>query len=137
MGIHSLKKEETILNAKKGGNKSKELKVGIHALSKEERSENSKKGGKISGQKSYEQKLGIHALTTEERRKLGKQKYERGTGIHGRTKEEMSEHSRKTVKITNAQVWECTITGYRSTPGPLTKYQKARGIDTSNRIRIQ
>jgi hypothetical protein len=33
--------------------------------------------------------------------------------------------------------FRCTVTGHISAPGPLTKYQKARGIDTSNRVRIQ
>jgi hypothetical protein len=37
---------------------------------------------------------------------------------------------------TNSQVWECTVTGFRSKPGPLSRYQKARGIDPINRIRI-
>jgi hypothetical protein len=30
----------------------------------------------------------------------------------------------------------CTVTGFETTPGALTGYQKARGIDPSNRIRI-
>jgi hypothetical protein len=36
----------------------------------------------------------------------------------------------------NSQKWQCTVTGKVSTPGPLTVYQKARGIDPSNRIQI-
>jgi hypothetical protein len=36
----------------------------------------------------------------------------------------------------NSQKWQCTVTGKVSTPGPLTTYQKARGIDPSNRIQI-
>lgn len=37
---------------------------------------------------------------------------------------------------TNSQRWQCTITGFISKPGPLTRYQKTRGIDPSNRIRL-
>jgi hypothetical protein len=37
---------------------------------------------------------------------------------------------------TNSQKWKCMITGFVSKPGPLTRYQKKRGIDPSNRIRI-
>jgi hypothetical protein len=37
---------------------------------------------------------------------------------------------------TNSQQWQCTITGFISKPGPLTRYQNSRGIDPSNRIRI-
>jgi hypothetical protein len=32
--------------------------------------------------------------------------------------------------------WQCTETGHISNAGALSQYQKARGIDTSNRIRI-
>jgi hypothetical protein len=48
------------------------------------------------------------------------------------SKEQLSEIAKKT----NAQKWECTITGYISNPGALSKYQKKRGIDTSKRRRI-
>jgi len=37
---------------------------------------------------------------------------------------------------TNSQTWRCTITGFESKPGPLTRYQTSRGIDPANRIRI-
>lgn len=33
------------------------------------------------------------------------------------------------------QRWECTVTGKVSAAGPLTGWQKARGIDPSNRVR--
>ena len=37
---------------------------------------------------------------------------------------------------TNKQQWKCTITGYISNPGALTNYQRAKGIDIKNRIKI-
>lgn len=37
----------------------------------------------------------------------------------------------------NSQKWKCTITGHITTPGPLTVYQRAKNIDTSNRIKIK
>jgi hypothetical protein len=37
---------------------------------------------------------------------------------------------------TNSQRWQCTVTGFISKPGPLTRYQKKRGIDPLNRVRI-
>ena len=40
-------------------------------------------------------------------------------------------------KVTNSQQWRCLITGYISTPGPLSGYQKARGIDTSLREKVE
>ena len=41
------------------------------------------------------------------------------------------------ARTINSQKWECTITGYVSNPGGLTKYQRARGIDTSLRVKLQ
>ena len=37
----------------------------------------------------------------------------------------------------NQTKWKCLITGHISTAGPLTGYQKARGIDTSKRVKIE
>jgi hypothetical protein len=47
------------------------------------------------------------------------------------------ENRRRGAYTQHSQRWECLITGYVSTPGPLSRYQKARGIDTSQRRRIQ
>jgi hypothetical protein len=37
----------------------------------------------------------------------------------------------------NSQKWQCLVTGHVANPGNLSKYQKARGIDTSMRIKLQ
>ena len=42
-----------------------------------------------------------------------------------------------TAMKTNSQKWQCTVTGKILPPGPLTGYQKTRGIDPSNRIKLQ
>ena len=42
----------------------------------------------------------------------------------------------KSAKNTNSQRWMCTETGFVSTSGPLSRYQRKRGIDTSKRQRI-
>ncbi len=39
-------------------------------------------------------------------------------------------------KTTNSQKWKCLVTGYISTSAGLSNYQRARGIDTNQRIRI-
>jgi hypothetical protein len=44
--------------------------------------------------------------------------------------------STQRAKETNAQRWMCTKTGFVTNPGSLTHYQRARGIDTSNRVRL-
>jgi hypothetical protein len=40
------------------------------------------------------------------------------------------------MKTTNSQRWECLVTGEIKPPGPLSLYQKARGIDTKLRKRV-
>lgn len=42
----------------------------------------------------------------------------------------------KGAKTTNSQKWRCMVTGKISTPGPLTMYQKSKGIDTSLREKV-
>jgi general stress protein YciG len=132
IGIFSLTPEERSEVSRMGGNKSYELGVGIHSMSPEERKELNKK--------LYEEKRGIYSLTPEERSdissKNGKKLYEDGRGLFSLTPEEKSEAGKKGGKVTNSQKWMCLETGYITTSGPLTKYQRARDIDTSKRIRI-
>ena len=42
----------------------------------------------------------------------------------------------KSGKTTSSQLWMCTVTNYIAPPGPLSNYQKARGIDTKNRVKL-
>lgn len=105
--------------------------------------------GKIYGNLTYDRKTGVHGRSKEkmvdDARKAGKRSYELGVGVFNRTPEEHSAASRKGGKIggkkggksVNLQRWQCTITGYISTPSGLFKYQKSRGIETTNRIRIK
>ena len=136
------------IGGKINGNRAKELGLGIHGLTLEQLSENGKKNGK----KSKELGVGVHGRTKEQMeedaRKGGKKSKELGVGVHGRTKEQMSEDSRKGgkiggkiggklgSKITNSRKWMCEETGFVSTSGPLTIYQRNRGIDTSKRVRL-
>jgi hypothetical protein len=80
--------------------------VGVHGLTKEELSE----AAKIAGNKTKENKTGIFGLSLEERIEAG--------------------------KISLSQKWKCIETGYTSNAAGLTHYQKARGIDTSKRIKV-
>jgi hypothetical protein len=122
IGVAGRSKEKMTEDGKKGGAKTKELGVGIFALTKEERMEI----GKKSGKKSKELGLGIFALTKEERKIISSN----GGKIGG------SKGGKKGGKTTGTQKWMCLETGYITTPGPLSKYQKAGGIDTSKRVRI-
>jgi hypothetical protein len=133
IGIHSLTKEERIDIGKKSGNKTKELKIGIHALTPEQRSEN----GKRVSKQNEKNKKGIFQLTSEQLSETGRKNYENKVGIHGRTKEEMKLHGSIGAKNMHSQKWKCTVTGHITNPASLTRYQRNRGIDTSNRIRIE
>ena len=121
-------KEQGIL----GGKKSYELGVGIHSLTPEQIRENSKKGG----QKAKE--LGVGLFSKDEAKiktivtKINETNKKNGTGIYSIT----SERKKEIVKRTNSQRWMCLETGYITTSGPLTKYQRARGISTLKRVRI-
>jgi hypothetical protein len=57
-------------------------------------------------------------------------------GHEERTEGGKSRRAQRMVAVTNSQKWQCTVTGKVSTSGPLTLWQKARGIDTSLRVRI-
>jgi hypothetical protein len=52
------------------------------------------------------------------------------------TMEEKSDAGKKGSKNTNSQKWICLETGYITTSGPLTLYQKKRGIDISKRKKL-
>jgi len=157
-GIHGRTKEQMIEDGRKGAEKSKKLGVGIFGLTQEQRSENSRK----NGEKNYKLGIGIHGITKEQKSEHGKRgvkkSKELGVGIFGLTKEQMSENGKRNgnkiyelglgihaltfeqrsqhSKKVNSQKWMCTETGFISTPGSLTNYQRNRGIDTSKRKRI-
>jgi hypothetical protein len=144
IGICGLSFEQRKEVGGKGGNKAKELGIGIHTLTKEQMTENGKRGGKIGGKISVKLGLGAFGRSPEKIRedskkggkKAGKISKENKTGVCGRSKEKMSEDGKKGAKVVNSQRWMCTETGFISTPGGLSKYQKKRGIDTSKRKRI-
>ena len=128
----------------KGGNKCRDLKLGFFAMSEEEMQMQRSKAGKIAGKKNYELGLGIHGRTkeqmTEDGKKGVKTQKELGIGLYGVTFEQRSatgkKYGRENAKKLNSQKWKCTITGYITTSGPLTLYQRKRSIDTSNRIKL-
>lgn len=114
-----LKSKFNLRHAKKGGEKSAELKLGIHGRSAEQMKADGKKSGKISGKKAAELKVGIHAPGVQSA--AGKIGGKKGGPIGG--------------QITGAQKWQCLVTGHICNAGPLSRYQKARSIDTSLRVR--
>jgi hypothetical protein len=126
-----------------------ENKIGIHGLTENEKKENRAKirgmGGKISGKSNKENKVGIFRLTIEEMKENGKKggkisgkmNKELKRGYFSQSKKELGEAGKLGSKVTNSQKWMCTETGYITTSGPLTAYQRKRGIDTTKRTRIE
>ena len=117
-----------LLNRTNGGE-------GVSGCSEEEK-ERRKETGKVIHEKS----VGVFARSkerhTEDSRKGGNKNKENKTGICGQSPEKMKENAKKARKVLNSQKWKCTITGYVSSSGPLTIYQKKRGINPSNRIKV-
>jgi hypothetical protein len=136
IGIHGRNEEQRKIDAKKGGDKAKELGVGIHSLDEEQRKNHSKKIGK----RNYELGIGIASITPKQKieygKRGGKTSKENNLGIFSLTEDEWLENRKKGGKITNSQRWMCLETEYITTPGALTNYQRAKGIDTSKRVRI-
>jgi hypothetical protein len=112
--LDEAKEEAKILGRRKGIQTQMENNLGIFGIPLEERTNNCREGGKRGAQTQIQNKIGIHSQTEEEKIKF----------------------ARMGGKAVNSQKWQCTITGYISTAAGLTSYQKSKGIDTSNRIKV-
>jgi len=149
LGIYSISKDERSKISKKvGENNVKsghiqelgkkygklwyENNLGMFGLSEEDRKESSRKGGKVSGNEAYKNKTGIHSFSKEQRIDIGKK-----SGNKNKETGHIQELGKNQVKKLNTMKWMCLITNYVSTSGPLTIYQKSRGIDTSLRVRFE
>ena len=88
-------------------------------------------GGKTGGRKNVESGQ-IKTIATFETRSKG------GKNGSREDKVRAGRNGGKTgSKTTNSQKWKCLVTGHISSPGPLTRYQRSRGIDTNQRIRVK
>jgi hypothetical protein len=121
---------------KETGRKSFELKKGLFSISQEKR----KNMGKESGEKLKINKKGIFGLNEDEKikncKKGGKKCKELKVGYFARDEEQKTKDGKKGASITNSRKFKCTVTGFTSTSGPLTRYQRKRGIDPINRIEL-
>ena len=124
------------IGGKKAGEQNRKLKRGVCGRSKEKMTADGKKGGTASIKKQRELGIGVFALPFEQRSSNGKKGNEtnkrNGTAIYALTFEDRS----NIAKNVNSQRWMCKETGHISNAGALAKYQRARGIDTSKRIRL-
>ena len=136
IGLFGRTPEQHIEDSRISGLKHKENGTGIFSLTPEEKTEINRKGGT----KTKENGTGLFGRNkkqiSEDGRKGAEKIKKLGIGIHAQIYEERRENGKKAAKITNSQRWECLETGFITNPGNLTKYQKARDIDTSKRKRI-
>lgn len=109
-----------------------------------------KENGRKTGEKMVEEQMGFLSPEWLESEECKKQRVENGKkagALHvaNRTgflnpdylqSQKRAESNKRAGVSTSSQQWQCTVTGKISNPGPLTRYQRARGIDPKNRIRL-
>jgi hypothetical protein len=105
-------------NGRKVGRKNKEENRGLFAATPEQWSERNRKNGA----------KGCHAA--------GRSTLEKGVGLFGLSDDEKNKRNKKGASVINGTYWICLKTGHLSTSGPLTKWQKKRGIDPARRARL-
>ena len=148
----------SIESHKLGGKKAHEVKnekgKSIQALAniKKIHVEKDEKGRSVHSMKAHKKKdekgRSLHALEWAKRtqEKIHKEKDELGRSIHAvntllkahdkKDENGKSLHAKKVASITNSQLYQCLETGKISTAGPLARWQKARGIDPKNRVKL-
>lgn len=119
-GVFALTKEDRIKRGKKSAETHKNNGTGFFGP---EHKEMARKGGITQGNICYSEKTGIFALTEEERLK--------NCSKGGKTA------GKNNYYLITEKVWQCTVTGHISTAGSLTRYQRKRNIDPSERIQIR
>lgn len=86
-----------------------------------------KKGGKLSAKISK-----IKAQKNKEKKLIEIEKL-----MVKQQEEWLKEEPQLKLGNSSHAVYQCTITGYKTSPAALSTYQKSRGIDPKNRIRIK
>jgi len=124
-------KGDRLVMCRNAGKVSHRRKLGVHSASSEQLSEWARRSNGKGGRKTKERGNGIFAPGMQALG--GKTTQQLGVGVFALTKEQQRELGRRTT----SQRWRCLITGHISTPGGLARFQKARGIDTSLRERVE
>ena len=96
--------------------------LGAEAQPREVRQANGRKAAAFG----IANKVGAHGRSFEEIQKTARENFSKQT----------LEQKRANAYKQHSQRWQCLVTGYVTTPGPLSMYQKARGIDTSLRVKL-
>ena len=117
------------------------------SLTPEQRSEVARKreASLTPEQRSERSRKAAASMTAEQRSEVARkreasmtpeQRSERGRKRAACMTPEQREKARESLTIALSQRWQCTVTGFTTNAGSLSRYQKARGIDTSNRVRL-
>jgi len=131
LGIHGATPEQRSKWGREGALKAMQMGVGCVSASSEQLSEWSRMSNGVTGRRMKEEGRGIFAPGMQALG--GKTTQEKGVGVFALTKEQQRELGKKTT----SQRWRCLETGHISTPGGLSRFQKARDIDTSLRERLE
>ena len=98
-------------------------------------------GGKVSGPLNRDKKIGIFGRSKE---KMSEDSIKAGTARAKQMRQEgypglgsSFEAASAAGKKAAAQRWKCLVTGHVSAAGGLARFQKARGIDTLLRERVE
>jgi hypothetical protein len=112
-------------------------KTGVCGRSPEKMSEDGRLGGLIQGPKARDEKTGIHDPANKDICREGSKKAGKKNGpVQGPRSYEFKTGIFDPKKAANNRKFMCLESGNISTPGPLTMYQKARGIDPSRRVEL-
>lgn len=118
LGWAFVPQETRVENGRKNSEKLMSEKRGIHGASYEQRSawnkENGAKGCHAAGRSTFEKRVGLFAMSDEAK----------------------NARNKKGASVINSTQWMCLETGHLSTSGPLAKWQRKRGIDSSRRVRL-
>ena len=102
--------------------------------------ENAKRLNAIIHSQKDDRGKSLHGVKHGER--LHAHRDEQGRSLHTLKRHEKKNQDGKSLcglnlaEKVNSQKWKCLITGKVTNPGALSKWQKARGIDTTLRVRI-
>lgn len=104
------------------------------------RTEHQRKAGKARADSWTQEEWSTHFRNAVNKRYAQATPQQRSEWARNAGQAQSHEHrvraARLGASVLNNQRWQCTVTGKVSTAGPLTIYQRARGIDPSNRVRL-
>lgn len=131
-GWFAIDTEEKKRIGSRSGSRCRDEGLGIFKMTPEER----KELGRRNGERCKSSGTGVCGLSPSRRVEIGNKVVEEGLGVHSLTREQLQDNARKASK----QKWVNTYPGfepYVSTAAGLSHWQKARGIPTHYREKLE